>query len=188
MPIFRWSKFFELCRFGARISFFVVYVIECHCTIHFYIWLDLHTRKKKNGERNIYEMKWNGFFVVHLRNLSFEWIVNFAFQFAPAFNSLPMRLAKVAVTINSYPKNGNNFHSKNSIECMLETEANGYVYAVCHLHCQMPEATVRFREVTTMRWEKIVCHEIVQKPFTPSTKSVHFVKIWFMLLNRKPSS
>lgn len=94
---------------------------------------------KERMEREIFtkcdEMKWNGFFVVHLGNLSFEWIVNFAFQFAPAFNSLPMRLAKVAVTINSYPKNGNNFHSKNSIECMLETEANGWVYAVCHLFC-----------------------------------------------------
>lgn len=79
------------------------------------------------------EMKWNGFFVVHLGNLSFEWIVNFAFQFAPAFNLLPMRLAKVAVTINSYPKNGNNFHSKNSIVCMIETEAYKCMYAVCHL-------------------------------------------------------
>lgn len=65
-----------------------------------------------------------------------------------------MRLAKVAVTINSSPKNGNNFHSEIQLCDMRETHES-VVYTLYGL--QMPEGTAS-REATTMATSELcVC-------------------------------
>lgn len=101
------------------------YVFFIFFSIHFIHNLHASIRQKEYqfAEHIIWwdamEMKWDAcvFFCHSLRKSFFEWIAKCSFPFSLTFNSVPMRLAKVAVTINSYRKMVTISIAKNSIVC-----------------------------------------------------------------------
>lgn len=108
---------------------------------HFYAFhsICIHKNVQITYKKRHNSMEW--LCVVHLPKFpkNFEWIVKFAFPFSLIhFNSLhtaskkkSRRLVEVAITVNSYPKNGNKFPFAKfncvlSIRVFCDTHSSGF--------------------------------------------------------------
>lgn len=127
----------------------------------------------------------------------FEWIVKFAFPFSLIrFDSLSTQpqekrhgLVEVAITVNSYPKNGNKFPLAKfncvlSIRVFCDTHSSGFFH-----ECQrerMPN-TLNANNIEEHRSYSLLRFHSLTSSSSTKIGAVD-AKMWFTLLNRKPYS